>query len=386
MSEARVPRPSDKQHGAHTLRVECGVVVGIYGDDVFVELGPRRQGVISRHDFPEDPTVGEFHEFTLRGQEESLWILSLPDAEALSTWEDMEVGSLVHARSVRERHGGLEMKVGPLHAFLPRSHTGLPREQKPEILVGKTLTCEVLEVDPERQRVLLSRKLVLQREKASGHQREIAHLKPGDVVQGRVSRIEEYGVFLRFGRGLEGLVHVSNLSWERVHDPRESFEKGASHAAKVLYIRNQGKRIGLGIKQLEGSPWDDVHARFEEDQIVEGRVERVVDFGAFVSVATGIEGLVHRSETWLCPDQRVNSLFQEGQELSVRVCEIDSHAERMALSLLHRSGARIKPGEAQALREHRERGEDHDRPSLGTRFGDLLRGAMGEAPPPVQPE
>ena len=120
--DERAARPPDPEgHGEHTLRVHVGTIVGIFGDDVFVELGPRMQGVISRRKFAEPPQVGDEHEFTLRGQEESLWALSLREERSLSSWEEMRAGSLVDGHVVRRRPEGLELKVGPLHAFMPRS-------------------------------------------------------------------------------------------------------------------------------------------------------------------------------------------------------------------------------------------------------------------------
>src|SRR5262245_59003677 len=155
MIQHRQPGPPAKAHGPHTLRVWQGTVVGLHGDDVFVELGVRMQGVISRRRFGAEPRVGASYDITLGGQEEDLWVLERAPAAGLSPWQELERESLVQAKVVRERPGGLELMVGPLHAFLPRSHTGLDRGEDLRQLVGKTLACEVLEVDPERQRVVL---------------------------------------------------------------------------------------------------------------------------------------------------------------------------------------------------------------------------------------
>src|SRR5690348_14085067 len=127
------PATRDKDHGAHTLKVWKGLIVGVYGDDVFVELGPRMQGVISVREFELLPRIGESYEFTLRGREDGLWALARRERESLATWEDMERGSLVHARAVHANPDGLELKIGPLHAFMPKSHTGLARDEKPDL-------------------------------------------------------------------------------------------------------------------------------------------------------------------------------------------------------------------------------------------------------------
>lgn len=345
-------RPRD--HGPHTLRVYEGTVVGLDRDDVFVELGPRMQGVISLRKFAAPPREGDVFEFTLHGQEESLWVLSLREEQSLLTWEEMEPGAQVEGRVVRKVPGGLQLKVGRLHGFMPRSHTGVPRGEDLDPLVGKSFPCEVLEVDPERQRVLLSRKLVLQRERASEHQREIGALRPGVVVQGRVTRVESYGAFVRFGGGLTGLIHVSNLALERVAHPRDVVSVGQSVRARVLYVRDHGKRIALGLKQMDANPWVGAAERYESGRIVAGEVRRVLEFGAFVSVERGVEGLVPRSETGCGDERSLKEVLAVGQPVSVRVREVDAERERMTLSLLHADGSRIAPEEAAGDASFRE--------------------------------
>jgi ribosomal protein S1 len=353
-----------------------GAVVGTYGDDVFVELGPRMQGVISRRQLPAEPRIGDEFDFTLRGQEQGLWVLSLRESKVLHTWESMEAGSLVQAHVVRITPGGLELKIGPLHAFMPKSQTGIPRDEEPNALVGKNLAVEVLEVDRERQRVVVSRKVVVQRERESERQRLVGALKPGQVVQGRVTRLEQYGAFVSFGRGLEGLVHVSNLSHERVEHPSELLHEGQSVELKVLHVKGGGKRIALGLKQMAESPWQHLERIHYVDQIVEGRVARVMDFGAFVAIQAGVEGLLPRSQMGLAPDQSVRSIVAAGQKVSVRIQSLDCAGERLALSLLHKSGARIAPEEAADAASFAEIVRADPGRGLLTNFKDILQRAL----------
>jgi small subunit ribosomal protein S1 len=346
MRDLRPDPAGEKDHGAHTLKVWKGLVVGVYGDDVFVELGPRMQGVISTREFPTRPAIGDTHEYTLRGREDGLWALALRESADLSTWENMELGSLVHARAVRAGRDGLEMKIGPLHAFMPKSHTGLPRDQKPDVLVGKTLTCEVIEIDAERQRVLVSRKLVAQRERGDDRQRDVGALSVGQVVHGRVTRIEDYGVFVTFGRALEGMIHVSNLAYERVEHPSRVVQLGETLDVKVLALRNGGKRIALGLKQMKPSPWTTLRAHLPIGRIVEGTVKRVLPFGAFIAVLPGIEGLVHNTQADLRGQKDLGAQLQLGERISVRVVSLEEDQERLALSLLHTDGRPIHRDEA----------------------------------------
>jgi len=369
------PNP-DPSHGSHTLRVWNGTVVGLFGNDVFIELGPRMQGVIELHHFTKPPAVGSVHEFTLRGLEEGLWSLSLSTEKTLTTWKQMEIGCLVQARCVRVAPGGLEVKIGELHGFMPKSHTGLPRDQRPDPLVGKIFTVEVIEVDSERQRVTVSRKLVVQRERNDDHQREVDRLKIGQVVQGRVTRIEEYGVFVAIGHGLEGLVHVSNLSHERVESPESIVKIGDTLDLKVLHIRRGGKRIGLGLKQMKESPWLDLERTAYVGQIVAGTVTRVRDFGAFVAIRPGVEGLVPASESGVGATQRLRGVLQPGQKVSARILTIDTERERIALSFLHGTGVRIQPDEADNAESFEGLARSLGIDGLGKRLGDELGRAL----------
>ena len=373
----------DPEHGFHTLRIWQGTVVGLNGDDVFVEFGPRRQGVVSVRQFEQAPQPGEQYDFTALGSEDGLWALARVEEGTLDSWSTMEQGSWVQARATGKNPGGLELKIGPLHAFMPKSETGLSRGQDPKVLIGKQFTCEVIEIDPERQRVFLSRKAVMRKQRESVHQRQVGALRPGQIVQGRVSRIESYGAFVRFGHGMEGLVHISNLSRERVSHPSEVVRKGQSIEVEVLTVRQSGKRIGLGLKQMTENPWKRLPRTHAADQVVIAEVTRVTGFGAFLAVAPGIEGLLHDSQSGLGPDRKLREFVKPGKPLAVRIVSFDVDAERMELSRLHRNGALVveddalAPEELLQLREEQEGVDDAPRaPGDETRLGRLLREAL----------
>ena len=367
----------DGEHGPDTVRIWEGVVSGVYGDDVFVELGPRMQGVISRRQFDEPPAVGDEHAFTVLGQEDGLWALARVEDGLLASWRDMELGSWVQARVTGTNPGGLELKIGPLYAFMPKSETGLDRRESPHVLVGKTLSVEVIEIDRERQRVFVSRKLLLQKQRASERQRQAGALKPGQRIQGRVSRIEPFGAFVRFGNGLEGLIHISNLSHERVEHPSELLHKGMTIDAEVLTVKHGGKRVGLGLKQLQDNPWKRLVHTHQVDQLVLGRVTRVAPFGAFLSVAKGVEGLLHDAQSGLGPTRRLADTVKVGQLVPVRIVAFDVDAERMELSRLHRGGALVDEADVLTPEERAPLAAPEDAPDAGaaTNLGRLLREA-----------
>ena len=259
-----------REHGSHTLKVYTGTVVGLHGNDVFVELGSRMQGVIALDHFATPPGIDEEFEFTLRGQEDGLWVLALREEEVLATWENLELGSWVQARAIRLANGGLEMKIGPLHGFMPKSHTGLARDERPDVLVGKHFTCEVIEIEKERQRVVLSRKFVVQRERESPHQREVGSLCVGERIHGHVTRVEEYGVFVAFGNGLEGLVHVSEMSQDRIENPGDHFAVDQEARVKIIKMDSVEKKIGLSIKAALDEPDDSSLHAYQQSQQGDG--------------------------------------------------------------------------------------------------------------------
>ena len=381
----RAPQAGDPGSGAgaerghHTLEVHSGVVVGVHGGEVLVELGVRMQGVLPERAFDAPPEVGAAYEFTLRGQEDGLWALSLVEEPSQPSWEELQVGSLVPFRVVRRRHGGLEGKIGHVHAFLPRSHTGKQRDPELDELIGRVLTCEVLEVDAQRQRAVVSRRIAERRAKESARQREASGLRPGQIVQGRVTRIEPYGAFVRFGNGLEGLVHVSNLSHERVKDVADAVKLGDRLEAKVLHVNRGGKRIALGVKQVGDSPWKEFARHTHAGAVLEGVVVREMDFGVFVRVVPGVEGLLPRSEMGLGRGEPVRQVAPVGRTLSLRVVELDAQGERLALSLLHADGARIAPEEAQGRADLSALAEELGAAPPGSVLGKELARALRQA-------
>lgn len=362
--------------GSHTLRVWHGTIVDIRGDDVFVDLGPRRQGLISVRAFAKPPSCGEVHEFTLRGREDELWALALPEAHALDAWAEMEEGSLVSARVLRATPDGLQLKIGPLHAFMPKSQAGQPKGHKYTELVGRTLPVEVLEVDDDKQRVVVSHKAFLKQQRLFGGEGNIV---PGMLVHGRVFRVEDYGAFVRFGRGIEGLVHVSNLALDRPAHPAELVKVGDSIDALVLTVRAGGKRIGLGVKQLLENPWRRAAREYQTGQLVEVEVTRVRDFGAFVRLAPGVEGLVPASE---CPGANHRRHLTEGARVTVRIVRFDEADERATFSLMHEGGSPVLPGAASDRAAYEARRAELDASPIKTPLGRLLRAALEAKPRP----
>lgn len=332
----RMPRK-----GAAKTNLVKGVVVGVSGDDVIVELGPRAQGVIKKTEFEEVPQVGQTFEFTMHGMEDGLHVLSRKEAKALAAWDDLTLGARVEARVTGQNTGGLELKVGPISAFMPASQVSLGREDDLHRFLGQTFECEVIELDPSKKRIVLSRRKVLESTRDESRKQMMGALTPGQLITGKVTRIETFGAFVDIGGGVEALLHVSQISRKRVENAGDVLKSGEQVRAMILEIKEGGKRISLGMKQLEADPWDEVGGRLGVGQVLTGKVVRLMEFGAFVELMPGIEGLLHVSQISKERVRRVQDAIKLGSEVSVRVLNVDSQQKRVSLSRMDERGAII---------------------------------------------
>lgn len=234
--------------------------------------------------------------------------------------------------------GGLLVRVDNLQGFVPSSQIkDLPRQLSEEqravqmaTYVGHELHCRVIELDQERNRIILSERAAT----PDGLQAEqlLDVLQEGSLAHGRISNICDFGAFVDLG-GLEGLVHISELSWRRIEDPREVVRLGDPVQAYVLSVDKDKRRVALSLKRLQPDPWQGIEERYEVGQVVEGRVTNVVDFGVFASIGDGIEGLVHISEMDIEQGEDPRDLIQEGEAVKVRILHIDKDTRRLGLSL-----------------------------------------------------
>ena len=366
-------------------RLWKGVIAGISGDDVIVELGPRMQGVVSLAEFEETPQVGDIHRFAMRGREDDLYVLSMREAQEIAAWDETEVGSLVRARVTAQNQGGLELKIGEHEAFMPTSQVSLDRDADISSYIGQTLTCEVLEIDRGRRRCVISHRKFLEHERREAVEEHLGKLHTGMVVPGKVSRLESFGAFVDLGNGLEGMVHVSNLSRKRVAKPEDVVAKGQDVQVMVLEIK-EGGRISLGMKQLEPDPWEGIGRRLQDNAVVTGKVTRIAEFGAFVELEAGVEGLLHVSQLGNDRVRRVGDAVKEGQEVTVRVISVDAPAQRISLSRLDPRGALLGSDEAvdanlidEVLSKPGEGGHLPARPSCGG----TIPGPGQRFPPPI---
>jgi small subunit ribosomal protein S1 len=313
-----------------------GKVLRIHGPDVFIDLpGGRTQGVLPLQQFPEgSPALGSEVEVHIEGFDHANGVLLLTrkGAAVEANWDSVAVGQTVEARVTAVNKGGLAVDVNGIRGFMPISQIDLYRVENAEPYLNQKLLCLVTEVERLEKNLVVSRRALLEKEREENREKLWAELAEGQVRQGIIRSVREFGAFVDLG-GVDGLLHVSEMSWSRVKDPNDIVQPGQSVRVVVLKIDRETRKLSLGLKQLTASPWDSAAEKYPLGSVVTGKVSRLMDFGAFVELEPAIEGLIHISE--LAPQRvrRVSDVVKEGQEVQVMVLNLDREQRRIALSL-----------------------------------------------------
>ncbi|HEU4527597.1 MAG TPA: 30S ribosomal protein S1 [Actinomycetota bacterium] len=332
-----------------------GEVVKIDRDEVLLDIGYKSEGVIPskelsiRHDV--DPgevvKVGDHVEALVLQKEdkEGRLILSKKRAQYERAWgrieEVMQSGSTIKGPVIEVVKGGLILDIG-LRGFLPASLVDLRRVRDLHPFVGTELECKIIELDRNRNNVVLSRRAFLEESQSEGRKKFLESLQKGERRKGTVSSIVNFGAFVDLG-GVDGLVHVSELSWKHVDHPSEVVQVGQEVEVEVLDVDLERERVSLSLKATQEDPWKEFERKYAAGEIIEGQVTKLVPFGAFVRVAQGIEGLVHISEL---SDQHVDtpeSVLTVGDQVRVKVIEVDVPRRRISLSMRQVGAAMPKP-------------------------------------------
>jgi small subunit ribosomal protein S1 len=309
-------------------------VVAIHRDDVFVEIGAR-QGVVPLRSFASPPEIGAVVDVmvTRFDPAEGMYELALPGAAVeVGDWSEVAEGMLVEARITGHNKGGLECEVNHLRGFIPASQVSMYRVEDLAQFEGQSLRCIITEANPEKRNLVLSHRAVLERERAEAKEKLLQSLEPGQIREGLVRSLQDFGAFVDLG-GIDGLIHISQLSWDRVKHPSEVLEVGQKVRVKIQKIDPHTGKISLAYRDLSESPWASAARDFPVKSRVRGRVTRLMDFGAFVRLGPGVEGLVHISELSHKRVFRVSDVLAEGQEVEVLVLSVDPEAQRISLSL-----------------------------------------------------
>ncbi len=354
------------------------IVMKLHGEHVFVSLGGANEGVLSILQFHEPPVEGQRIETIVRGflSDENLYDLSIPGtAVDVTDWSEIKEGETVEVLVTGSNAGGLECKVGNIRAFVPASQVALFRIENFAEFVGQKILCVITEANERRGNLVLSRRAVLERERVEQRAQRFAALEVGTAVTGTVRKITDFGAFIDIG-GLDGLLHISQLSWERVKHPNEVLEEGQQIQVRIDKIDPQTGKIGLSYRSLQEHPWANVQTRFPVGSIHKGNVTRIAEFGAFVKLATGVEGLVHLSELAHHRVARVGNVVSEGQEVEVKVLSIDEEKQRIALSIKAAQAAPAVSEQVDEASEDQTEGDSQPSRSKVKRQGPL-KGGIG---------
>ncbi|MCL0329365.1 30S ribosomal protein S1 [Apilactobacillus xinyiensis] len=266
------------------------------------------------------------------------FLLSIRRLEALKVWDDLKAkfdennDVVVNAKVTRNVKGGLVVNVDGVRGFIPASMIANHFVSNLKQYNGQEFECKIVEIVPEENRLILSHSEVVEKQQAAAREKVMSELNEGDVVEGKVARLTNFGAFVDLG-GVDGLVHISEISYDRVNKVSDVLSVGQEVKVKVLKLDEERGRISLSIKQTEPQPWDQVEDKFNEGDVVEGTVKRLVDFGAFVEVMPGVEGLVHISQISHKHVDTPADVLKVGQNVQTKILNIQPEEHRLALSM-----------------------------------------------------
>ena len=358
-----------------------GTVLAIGPDTAFVDLGGRRQGALKLASLVaaglDVPEVGSAIEVTVGGRndDDNLYDVALAHhAVAVEDWSQLQAGMVVAAKVIGANKGGLECDVAGLRGFMPASLVSVWRVENLEEMVGQTLDSLVTDIVPAARRLVLSRRAVIEKQAAEAKTKLLETLEPGTELDGTVRTVRDFGAFVDIGSGVEGLVHVSELSWDRVANPADVLQPGQKIRVIVKKIDHQTGKIGLSARDLVESPWKRAAAKYHVGATVRGVVSRIAQFGAFVKLEPGVEGLVHVSELATRHVRSVADVVREGQDVECRVLTCDPEAQRISLSI---KALAPTPAVKAAAEEPEEAAPDEPPPPPARKRTAPLKGGLG---------
>ncbi|MDQ2644774.1 MAG: 30S ribosomal protein S1 [Myxococcota bacterium] len=325
--------------------IVSGIVVQVTRDTVVVDIGGKSEGVISRGEFLDahggiTVKAGDRVDVFIESREsdDGLISLSKEKADKMKVWDEIssacERDEIIEGTISQRVKGGLSVTIrGGVKAFLPGSQVDLRPIRNLEKLIGQTYEFKVIKFNKKRGNIVLSRRALLERERDEMKAKTLQTLEEGMVVTGTIKNLTEYGAFVDLG-GIDGLLHITDMSWGRVTHPGEVFKVGDEVTVKVLKYNAETERVSLGLKQTQEDPWNHAEEAYPLGKRVRGKVMSLTDYGAFVELEPGVEGLIHVSEmSWTKKIKHPSKVLEVGQELECQVLEVDSKSKRISLGL-----------------------------------------------------
>jgi small subunit ribosomal protein S1 len=315
-----------------------GRIVGFAGDHVVVEVGLKSEGLVERSEFEDAPAVGDEVEVLLEAVEDASGaiVLSKRKADRIRGWEQLlrskKEGDVVEGKCLRKIKGGLLVDIG-VPVFLPSSQVDIRRPGDLGDFVGRTMRALILKIDEEKRNIVISRRKLIEEEREEAKRKLLGRIAEGDLVRGTVTNIADFGAFVDLG-GIDGLLHVTDMSWGRVNHPSEVVRIGEELEVKILNIDLDKEKIALGLKQKETSPWELIEQKYPVGCRIRGSVVNLMSYGAFVRIEDGIEGLVHISEmSWTRRVNHPSECVEVGAEVDVVVLDINKDKLEISLGM-----------------------------------------------------
>ena len=321
-----------------------GIVVDITPDHVMVDVGYKSEGQIPMQEFLKrdkklDVKIGDRIDVLLekKESEEGLLTLSKEKADKIKIWKDISrscrEGEVIEGEIVGKVKGGLSVDIGNIQAFLPGSQIDLKPVQNLDAMIGQRFKFKVLKFNRKRNNIVLSRRVLLDEERKQLREETLKNLKEGDMVEGVVKNLTDYGAFIDLG-GIDGLLHITDISWGRIGHPSEKLSIGGRVKVKVLHFDREKEKVSLGLKQALPDPWESVPKRYPVGSRAKGKVVNVTDYGVFVELEEGVEGLVHISElTWSKKMKHPSKIVHIGDTVEVMVLDCDPVKRRISLGM-----------------------------------------------------
>jgi len=334
---------ADTFHTIEEGAILTGKIIAVKAEGIIVDIGYKSEGFIRRTEFSEDEIGAlkpgdtlEVYVVSMRDSE-GVIRLSKDRASKIKTWGALEQivqdGALVEGTVIEKTKGGLTVDIGGVKAFLPGSQIDIKVTRDLEALIGKKMMFRVLKINNKRSNVIVSRRAVLEEERLKKRGDIIGKIREGAVLQGTVKNITDYGVFVDLG-GMDGLLHISDISWGRISHPTEFFTQGDPIEVVVLKYDEASERITLGYKQKQPDPWSNVTEKFPVGAVVKGRIVSIADYGAFVELENGLEGLVHISEIeWGQKLKHPSKYLSIGETVEAVVIKVDKEERKLSLSI-----------------------------------------------------
>ena len=315
-----------------------GIVQSIHGDDVFVDLGCRLPGLLQLRQFEGQPApeVGKKINVTVSkvDENEGLITVNLRGGRARpgGNWDEVEKDQIVSCMVSGSNKGGLEVKVGSLRGFLPAGQVDLQYVESLDSYIGQKLEVKITEVNPQKRNLVVSRRALLIEARKEMEAEFWEGLEADQEFEGKVKTLKDYGAFVDLG-GADGFLHIGQISWTHIKHPSEVLSVGQEINVKILKIDAEKRKISLTMKGMLPNPWDSASNRYTPETVITGPVTKVTDFGAFIELEPGIEGLVHISELDYKRVRKVTDVVRVGQEVSAKVLEFDQNRKRVSLSI-----------------------------------------------------